>query len=71
MEGADKGSYCRVFCDVGHTSVAGDMMVSRRVRRLLLSNQGGTADFDEDPSLTGIDYLSWADFFNAEGAEKP
>ncbi|MDO5540946.1 MAG: hypothetical protein Q4F83_12915 [Eubacteriales bacterium] len=28
-EGAVKGE-CRVFCDVGHTLVAGDMLVSRK-----------------------------------------
>lgn len=28
-EGAGKGS-SRVFCDVGHTSVAGDMLVFRK-----------------------------------------
>ncbi len=30
--GRSQRHYCRVFCDVGHTSVAGNMMVFRRER---------------------------------------
>lgn len=37
-EGTVKGRYmspCQVFCDVGHTSVAGDMLVSRKVHGVI------------------------------------
>ena len=41
--GEGAGSEDRVYRDVRHTSVAGDMMVSRRVYGIAV-NQGGTAD---------------------------
>lgn len=49
-EGAVK-SLGRVFCDVEHTLVAGNMMVFLKVREnskyiYILLNQGGTADRD-------------------------
>ena len=41
--GESAGSEGRVYRDVRHTSVAGDMMVSHRVYGIAV-NQGGTAD---------------------------
>jgi hypothetical protein len=61
-EGAVKGTGCRVFCDVRHTSVAGDMLVSHK----------GTSSFREsgwhrgrsvNPSLTDSKKESVRDFF--------
>lgn len=42
-EGAVKGD-SRVFCNVRHTLVAGDMLVSCKRTVGLTVNQGGTAD---------------------------
>ena len=47
-EGMVKG-VSRVFHDVTHTSVARDMLVSRREHRIRSVNQGGTANYTIRP----------------------
>jgi hypothetical protein len=55
-----KNRLCLVFCNVRHTSVVGDMLVSQEAHGIFAMNQGGTADRSYS-SLT--EPVSVMDFF--------